>query len=299
MMKPATLFDAIFWQTAWDEANAENRKRKQAQKAVDAWDRRAKSFERNVNSNSGKQRVGEVLAFLDTYGALYGRLRILDLGCGPGYFSLAFAERGHEVVALDPSETMLSLLEEKLSTRPELRTSVKKVVADWIVLDLDEFGWRGYFDLVFASMTPGIRDVDTLQKAMAASKRYVYLSSFAGPRIQPSVGAVWQHFNDKPYSSLSMDILFPQNWLYAAGYRPSLHFVNWAREHSQPVEEAVEEIKDMLALRMDIDQNVEDYILAHVESRADADGRFSEYKGATSAMLLWDIEKKVMPRLSD
>src|SRR3954454_19928170 len=48
-------------------------------------------------------------------GPLYDRLlryvrpggRILDAGCGPGRDALAFAERGHEVVAFDASEEMV------------------------------------------------------------------------------------------------------------------------------------------------------------------------------------------------
>lgn len=296
-MEASVLFDAGFWQKAWEEASAHDQERVQAKKAVDAWNRRAKSYDNNVGADSGNMRVEETLAFLDDYGILKDKLRILDLGCGPGYFTLAFAERGHQVVALDPAEEMLAMLEAKLEAKPDCKALVTTVLADWIPLLLADYGWKSHFDLVFASMTPGVSNVGTLQKVMAASKRYIYLSRFAGPRTQPSVENIWNQFNAKPYYSLSLDMLFPHNWLYASGYRPEQHFAQWKREHNQAVEEAVDEIKSVLALRMTVDEVLEEAILRYVEERADRGGRFTEVKGATSAMLLWDIEKRVLTRL--
>lgn len=296
-MEVSSLFDAVFWENAWEEALVLDQSRAQAKKAVDVWDRRAKSYEQNLGTESGNMRVEETLAFLDAYGILNHKLRILDLGCGPGNFTIAFAERGHQVVALDPAAKMLAILEEKLRAKPACKALVTTVQADWMMLSLTEYGWNSYFDLVFASMTPGVSDVKTLQKSMAAAKHYVYLSRFAGPRTHPSVENIWNQFHAKPYYSLSLDILFPHNWLYASGYRPVQHFAQWEREHAQTVEDAVEEIKNVLALRMAVDGVVEDAIRRYVAERADREGLFTEVKGATSAMLLWKIEKRGLARL--
>lgn len=296
-MEVSLLFNAVFWQKAWEEALALDQVRAQAKKTVDVWNRRAESYNNNAWTESGNMRVEETLAFLDTYGILNRQLRILDLGCGPGNFALAFAERGHQVVALDPAANMLAMLEEKLQAKAGCKKLVTTVQADWVTLSLVEYGWNSYFDLVFASMTPGVCDVGTLQKSMAAAKHHVYLSRFAGPRNHPSVENVWNQFQAKPYYSLSLDILFPHNWLYASGYRPVQHFAQWEREHTQAVENAVEEIKNVLALRMDLDGVAEETIRRYVEERADKEGMFTEVKGATSAMLLWNIKKSVLTRL--
>lgn len=296
-MDTSILFDTTFWESAWHQANEADQERKQAQKATDVWNRRAKSYDKNVNTHSGNKRVEEALSFLDGYGVLSKKLRILDLGCGPGNFTMAFAERGHEVVALDPAEEMVATLEKKLLQRPDLQPLVKTVVADWIPLVIGDYGWENHFDLVFASMTPGVQDVATLEKVMQVSRQYVYLSRFSGSRTQPSVRAIWEHFHDRPYYSQSLDILFPLNWLYAAAYQPAMHFARWERQHAQPAAEAVEEIRNVLSLRMDITEKEEQVIAAYVDGHVGGDGLFRETKGATSAMLLWHVEKKVLTRL--
>ena len=295
-METSALFDPTFWESAWKDANVTDQTRGQDKKAVEVWNRRAKSYDKNVGTDSGNRRVEETLAFLDGYGILNKKLRILDLGCGPGNFSMALAARGHEVVALDPAEKMLAMLEEKLAEKPALKDLVTPVIADWMLLSLERFGWDGYFDLVFASMTPGVGDVATLQKVMRASRQYVYLSRFAGSRTQPSVEAVWARFQSASYYSQSLDILFPHNWLYASGYRPAMHFARWEREHHQTVAEAIEDIRNVLALRMHVDEAEEEAIRMYVENNLDKDGLFCEVKGATSAMMLWHVEKKVLTR---
>ncbi|MCW3490106.1 class I SAM-dependent methyltransferase [Dethiobacter alkaliphilus] len=295
-MDTTTLFDSSFWESAWNEAIEADQERKRAKKSVDVWNRRAKNYDKNVDTDSGNRRVEEALAFLDTYGVMSEKLRILDLGCGPGNFTMAFAERGHQVVALDPAEEMLTILREKLAKRPDLEPLVKTVGDDWIPLVPQEYGWDNNFDLVFASMTPGVQDVTTLEKVMQVSGGYVYLSRFSGPRIHPSVQAVWEHFNDKPYYSQSLDILFPLNWLYAEGYKPAMHFARWERQHEQPAQEALEEMRNVLSLRMDIDRQVEQVMAQYVEAHSDENGLLSETKGATSAMLLWHVDKRVLTK---
>ncbi len=220
-------------------------------------------------------------------------LRILDIGCGPGHFTVELARRGHIVHALDPAENMLGMLGTKITGQPELEARINPVHADWKQLELRDLGWEGHFDLVFASMTPGIHDVNTLIKAMRASVGLVYLSRFSGPRLMPSLDAVWQTLYGTSYYSRSMDIFFPLNWLYTSGYRPAVRYNGWEREHRQTREEAVQEVLDILSTRTEINRQVEEAVHARV-AEVVQNGLVVEKKGATAAMLLWRTDKKIM-----
>ncbi|KYK38260.1 MAG: hypothetical protein AYK18_17565 [Theionarchaea archaeon DG-70] len=56
---------------------------------------------------------------------LAGKKKILDAGCGTGRYLIPLAEKGHEVVGIDTSSEMLSILRKKLAEcNSKIRTSV-------------------------------------------------------------------------------------------------------------------------------------------------------------------------------
>jgi hypothetical protein len=58
-----------------------------------------------------------------------GARRVIDVGAGTGFFTAPLAQLGHEVEAIEPSEWMAALLEEKLA--PDIRGRVKVTVCSW------------------------------------------------------------------------------------------------------------------------------------------------------------------------
>lgn len=289
-MNTRELFSPDFWEQAWKLAAEADKRRGDAKDAAQAWSRRARSYDKNVASESGQKRVEDALSFLDRNNVPASGLRILDLGCGPGNFAVAFARRGNTVTALDPAEKMLELVEEKVKNMPEIAGRVTTVQGDWNEIDPARLGWEKHFDLVFASMTPGVHDVATLKKAMGVSRKYMYLSRFAGPRKVPLLQTVWRELTGGDYHSQSLDVLFPLNWLYSSGYRPVLQYHHWEREHRQTTEEALEEIMDSLAMRMKVDGETEKRVRQIIEREA-TDSYITERKGATAGMLLWRVDR--------
>jgi 2-polyprenyl-3-methyl-5-hydroxy-6-metoxy-1,4-benzoquinol methylase len=65
--------------------------------------------------------------------------RILDAGCGPGRDALAFAERGHEVVAFDASAAMILLASERVGHRAVVH-----------LMRFQELNWQNEFDGIWA-----------------------------------------------------------------------------------------------------------------------------------------------------
>jgi SAM-dependent methyltransferase len=85
--------------------------------------------------------------FLKTYlpQAIAPGMRVLDLGCGPGYFSNRMAELGAEVLGLDPSERYLSIA--RANARPNARFEIAGVGQPGSLDGLADES----FDLVFMS----------------------------------------------------------------------------------------------------------------------------------------------------
>ncbi len=84
---------------------------------VDYWDERSTSYFKGVAGELSDERRG---AWVRLFDALVeerpdGNIpRVLDLGCGPGFFSVIFAARGFEVSAIDMSAAMIERARQNL-----------------------------------------------------------------------------------------------------------------------------------------------------------------------------------------
>ena len=94
--------------------------------------------------------------------------RILDIGCGAGRFSLAFAKEEAQVTGTDVSPEMIRAARE-LADKEQLK-NVEFINSDWSELDVEQAGFSQKFDLVFAHMTPAVSDYDTLEKMCACAR---------------------------------------------------------------------------------------------------------------------------------
>jgi len=97
----------------------------------------------------------QVFEYLAQHGYIGSqRLRILDLGCGPGNWSRRLGQHGHEVVGIDLSEAVIEFA--CAHTPPEV-DNVQFLVGDILEIVPDELGT---FDIVFFGgvlhhMSPG------------------------------------------------------------------------------------------------------------------------------------------------
>jgi hypothetical protein len=115
---------------------------------------------------------------------------------------------GAKVVALEPSGGMIEILREKISAKGIAPDRIRIDQRAWQDVDVEEEGLAGQFDLVFVSMSPGVRDPETLEKVMQASINFCYLSTF----------------------------------VYSLGYRPRIDFTVWSHDRKETIDEAVENI---------------------------------------------------------
>jgi FkbM family methyltransferase len=106
-----------FWESEWEKAKKESfshRKRKSLQESIELWNQKAERFNKNVGGERGQKRVQRVFSWLESRGVNFDGSRVLDIGAGPGVFTLGFAGRVKEVVALEPAGAMVAFLKKQV-----------------------------------------------------------------------------------------------------------------------------------------------------------------------------------------
>ena len=139
------------------------------------WDLRAGEFNEMVRDPDREERL-ELVAYLSGKGALPPEGVVLDLGCGAGSYTLEFARRVRHVTGVDISPGMIEFARANVG-EAGLNNSTF-LTLPWQELDLDAYGFRGAFDLVFASMSGAVDSEESLLKLHAASRKYCFLSAF-------------------------------------------------------------------------------------------------------------------------
>ena len=200
------------------------------------WDRRAGRFAARLADSV----VGD--PFLARLRRLSGsRTSVIDVGSGPGRFTLALAPRVARITAVDPSRAMLDLLGRQ--ARRRRLTNVEMVTGRWEDVDVAPA------DVVFASyVLPVVADAPTfLAKLDAVARRHalLYLGAFTNDAI---VDPLWRHFHEKPRRP-------GPSWLDAVdvvremGIDADVEVVEVAnRTRFSSLAEAVDDYRDLLAV---------------------------------------------------
>lgn len=98
-----------FWNKRWKQNYVEREQRIRANPMIDYWDKRARDF--SLMRKSNDYDFGR-----NVYAALRGVLNpnatLLDIGTGPGSFTIPFAQQIKFVTAIEPSKGMAAVLKE-------------------------------------------------------------------------------------------------------------------------------------------------------------------------------------------
>ncbi len=280
------VFDSSNWEDLWEQAKISRQEKTDMKPENEAqrWDKRAGHFDKKVDGEEGSQRVETIMDFLRAEKIFSPGMSVIDVGCGQGTITLSLAEEAAQVYALDPSTKMLEMLQEKIEERGFQH--IYSIQERWQDIDLKEYGWQEAFDLAFASMSPGVNDAENLRKLMDASRKYCYLSTFAGRKDKPR-DELWELITGRPFDPGDLDIIYPLNLLYTWGYRPSVRFYRHYRSDWFPLEEAVENLVQYLYMATDQEEKVREMVQDYVESRQQ-EAMFYHERDIYHGMLIWD-----------
>lgn len=199
------------------------------------WDNRADEFNKLVCQCTPDERIRKIVEFLSQNGLLTKNSSVLDIGCGPGRFAAEFAKKSTDVTGLDISDKMLDYALKNAEAENLTNVSFKNL--NWDEVNLEEYGWKKKFDLVAAINSPGIHDQITLEKMIAASRGYCFLSNFVErtDSVQDVIRTDVLKLEEKRFYDNVIYSIF--NILWLTGYYPSITYVDTDREHVRTVEE--------------------------------------------------------------
>lgn len=225
--------DLNTWVKAWKNS----RKEENLAESRKFWDLRADEFNDITLRDEITKESMDCINFLLSKGALGEKDKVLDIGCGAGKYSLAFAERTGYVTGIDISPRMVEFSRKNFAAKG-LRNGEFHAIS-WQELDIKTRGWEKEFDLVFASMSPAVNSYETLMKMNSVSKKHCFLSGF-----------VYREDDIKNYLLYelggSMDrhppstVYFAFNILWQLGIYPELVYRDRVWKKEWPADKAVE-----------------------------------------------------------
>ncbi len=293
MDEPITR-NAEQWRQLWLQSKARSPVNRREQRGLPAeierWNQRACSYAEQTETERNRRRRDRVLRWLAEEGCLRREFRVLDIGAGPGSFAASLARTAAEVVALEPVSAMVAILKRRIAVAKI--TNIQVVPKSWQEIDLAAEGWRGAFDLVFASMTPGVSDPQTLQKMVGASRRFCYLSGWSGAvwgRWGRAQADLWPRLFGEKLGDYPSDVLYAFGLLYALGFRPQARFYHSELDLEMPQAGAVEGLVEHFQRYGEIDAEVRRVIEVYVNERSEK-GIFRQEGKACQGFLLWRVD---------
>jgi SAM-dependent methyltransferase len=276
------------WKNLWFNALKNDPEKNNESNHHQKWDKRARVFAKRSTTPEAVSRNERILSMLKDAGALQAGSRVLDVGAGSGNWAIPMAEMGATVVALEPSGVMIEILKEKMAAKNIGPDQIHIIQQTWQDVDVKKEGWAGQFDLVFASMSPGVRDPETLEKLMQASRKFCYLSTFSGGGWRGCYNDLWLDITGEKLESTSWDFIYPFTYVYALGYRPLTDFNVWSHDREETIDEAVENIIFFIQGITDVTPEIRQKLKDHVTKQA-VDGLFHQKQTICQGVMLWQV----------
>ena len=224
----------------------------------------------------------EVAQILKDAGVLESCGTLLDLGCGTGGFSLAFAQQGMQVTAVDMDH-------------PSLLVLSNRAKANGLGIETQQAMWEQYdpetkFNVVFSSMCPAICDYRELLRFEGMGSKY-------GCLIAVSRGSYDKHRKrliqelDAKLTGMTTEAMWYYNILYLMGRQPNVWNFTRHFEHQAPIEKLVEQNKVYFQIFGISPEESEPKLRAYYKRHA-IDGIVPDESHINTQLIWWKIPEK-------
>lgn len=273
-----------YWAESWQKTAAYRAKDRGPMQAG-FWNSMAQKFGQDRPAEQEDRKQKAVLDLIGTTGLDLNGAEVLDIGAGTGALSIPLARRGAKVTALDFSPEMLKKLQHRAADEHVALSGT--LLASWDAVDLDAEGFRNRFDLVIASMTPAVRDPETFDKMLDASRGVGYYSGWIHREWDPAFHDLYHILFNEPFREESHGFYLPFMYLYMKGYRPEVRIRQDIWRSKESVDEMVERISGFFSLTKVIDDEMKGRMREYLSSRAQ-EGVCPATTVATTGMMVWN-----------
>lgn len=282
-----------FWEGRWQsfiDASPLRKRRNANGGRIKRWNKMAAGFAERTSDQPTADKRLKTIQWLKDLGALKPGARVLDIGAGPGNWALLLARTAAHVTALEPADAMVDILQTRIASEGISNITIDR--RTWQAVDLAKDQWEAAFDLVFASMTPGIDGPANLRKMMATCRGYCYLSAFSGRSWQQWYGDLWRAVFNEPLEGHPSDIIHPFNLVYAMGHRPNLQFNFWQRETDLTRDKAIEDFCTQIEAYTELTEEIKAKVADFVDERCQS-GTLTLQRNGCQGMMVWHINEKI------
>lgn len=275
------------WARAWNEARLSSslaRGRIDPRGWEDFWNFCADCYARRNRQSRHIQDA--IVGDLAAAGAVTACTSVLDVGCGPGTYTLPLAACCRRVTGLDTAVAMLSQLTAE-AAQEAWADRIEILAGDWNTLP-DEPG----YDVVFAAKTPAIGNYASLMKMNRIARRTCCLIGFAGPYTLTLRSRLWQLLTGSPLQG-GADITYPFNILYLEGYRPNLRFYSYRLSYRETTEYLIEHYTRYFSIFGHHAADTQGKIAVCLSEYAQ-DGCCCEEEEITLGVMWWNVNRKAL-----
>lgn len=214
-------------------------------------------------------------------------LTTLDIGCGSGVYSMALAPRVGQAVGVDISPKMIEYANARSKELGLNHAKFRRV--DWSRADIDELGFRGAFDVVFAHMTPAIADFNTFDKMNACSRNLCLMEKPTRRKDQLQDEAFRLAGINNSQEQFHGGVLEAFTYLWYNGRCPQFYYHDTIWDGEKTVEDMAAWCIDRAKLKKQLTAKDEVVIREFVESQA-VDGIVREITTTTKVTMIWRVQ---------
>lgn len=275
----------IDWAQAWKDAQSGSmltKRRGGEQKWTGYFDDVAREYLENVMSKEAYYR--RIAGFVKREGFFRKGDSVFDLACGPGTYTLLFAESASSVTALDPSPGMLNVLQGEAARRG--LNNIRTVQSRWEDYEGDE-----KYDLVFTALSPGVTGPETFLKLERFSSRSCCYIGFGEASNNELGEKLWELVMGSPMKNHGFNVTYPFNLLHSIGRRPCVRFFEQKSMVSEPCDELIDSNIEWLGLFTDMDEAKREIVREYVHSISKS-GYYRHNARQSLVALLWDAPER-------